>query len=393
MILTQDDKLYSVASKHSSSVFTALIILAALLCGPPLQAAEGREAKLRSIRREISRLEAELAALSSRERGVLGELERLGTELRLREAEQREVAIRLERTTEAIESRNERLAGLEEAQEQRHLYLTFRLREIYKEGPEQVLKRLVGGAEVEEYWAGLRYAAYLSERDARIIRDYTSTAVSLDEERSALLVEQDQLRSLGDELAGARRRITAARRQRTRLLNEIREDRAKREGAVAELRLAAGALSDLVESLPAGAERPTMDVRKFKGLLDWPADGEVTAGFGTVVHPRFKTRVPHPGLDIEGEAGENIRSVFDGRVVFASWMRGYGLTVIVDHGGGLLSVYAHASALLVEPGEAVARGEMLGKIGETGSLRGPFLYFELRVEGEPDDPRKWLRSR
>jgi len=67
--------------------------------------------------------------------------------------------------------------------------------------------------------------------------------------------------------------------------------------------------------------------------------------------------------------------------------------VIVDHGAGLLSVYAHASALLVEPGEAVARGEMLGKIGDTGSLRGPFLYFELRVDGEPNDPRKWLRPR
>jgi septal ring factor EnvC (AmiA/AmiB activator) len=393
MILTQDGKLYSVASKHSISVFTALVILAALLSGAPPQADSGREARLRAIRQEISRLEAELAALGSREQGVLGELERLGTELRLRQAEQREVTIRLERTTEAIESRNERLARLEEAQEQRHLYLTFRLREIYKEGPEQVLKRLVGGAEVEEYWAGLRYAAYLSERDACVIHEYKSSAVSLGEERLALLAEREQLRSLRDELAGAQRRITGARRQRTRLLTEIREDRSKREGAVAELRLAAGALSDLVESLPPGAERPAMDVRKFKGLLDWPADGEVTAGFGTVVHPRFKTRVPHPGLDIEGEAGENIKSVFDGRIVFASWMRGYGLTAIVDHGAGLLSVYAHASALLVETGEAVVRGEMLGKIGDTGSLRGPFLYFELRVDGQPDDPRRWLRPR
>jgi len=304
MILTQDAKLYSVASKHSSGVFTAAVLLAAILCSGPLYAAAGREARLRAVRLEIERLEAELAALSAREQGVLGELERLGAELRLRRAEQGEVTLRLERTTDAIDTRTGRLSGLEKAQEQRRLYLTFRLREIYKEGPEQTLKRIVGGAEVEEYWAGLRYAAYLSERDARIIREHKSSAVRLGEERRALLAEREQLRSLRDELAGAQRRIAGARRKRTRLLTEIREDRSKREGAVVELRAAAGALSDLVESLPPGAERPGMDVRKFEGLLDWPADGEVSAGFGSVVHPRFKTRVPHPGLDIEGEAGE-----------------------------------------------------------------------------------------
>ena len=85
--------------------------------------------------------------------------------------------------------------------------------------------------------------------------------------------------------------------------------------------------------------------------------------------------------------------MFDGRTVFASWMRGYGLTAIVDHGGGMLSIYAHASVLLTEPGERVRRGQGLGKIGDTGSLRGPYLYFELRIDGKPVDPESWLRDR
>ena len=136
-----------------------------------------------------------------------------------------------------------------------------------------------------------------------------------------------------------------------------------------------------------------MDVRKFRGLLDWPAEGPVGAGFGTVVHPRFKTKLPHPGLDIETGIGSGISAVFEGRVVFASWMRGYGLTAIVDHGNGVLSIYAHASVLLAEKGQTVLRGEKLGHIGDTGSLRGPFLYFELRINGEPGDPVLWLRPR
>jgi septal ring factor EnvC (AmiA/AmiB activator) len=393
MILTQDDKLSSVTRKPCHSGLLALATATILLLGPPHLAEIGREARLRAMRLEIERLETELQELRARERGILGELQRLGTELRLRGKEHEEVTLRLESTTEAIELRSEKLAGLESAQGERRKYLTFRLREIYKEGPEQALKRVVGGGEVEKYWAGLRYAAYLNERDARVISEYKKTAVGLNEERRALLDEKEELGSLQRELAGSRRRLSDARRQRSRLLEEIREDKATREGALDELRAASRELGDLVDSLRSDAGSPAMDMHKFRGLLDWPADGEVSAEFGTVVHPRFKTRVPHPGIDIEGDAGEDIRSVFDGRVVFSGWMRGYGLTAIVDHGGGLLSVYAHASALLVEAGEAVTRGQMLGKIGDTGSLRGPFLYFELRVGREPDDPRKWLRPR
>jgi septal ring factor EnvC (AmiA/AmiB activator) len=103
--------------------------------------------------------------------------------------------------------------------------------------------------------------------------------------------------------------------------------------------------------------------------------------------------VPHPGLDIDAEFGTIIRTIFDGQVVFASWMRGYGLTAIVDHGGGLLSVYAHASVLMIEPGEKLMRGQRIGAIGDTGSLRGPYLYFEIRENGTPTDPGGWLRPR
>jgi murein DD-endopeptidase MepM/ murein hydrolase activator NlpD len=128
-------------------------------------------------------------------------------------------------------------------------------------------------------------------------------------------------------------------------------------------------------------------------VLEWPTSGRLRSGFGTVVHPEFKTKVPHPGWDIEAEFGAEIVSIFDGRVVFADWMRGYGLTAIVDHGGGLLSIYAHASVLVVERGARVSRRQQLGSVGDTGSLSGPFLYFEMRVDGEPTDPEPWLLRR
>lgn len=379
-------------------VVLALGCLAAVIAGLPAREPQPgpsgeREARLRAIRSEIVRLEGEVSDLRARERGVLGELERLGAELRLAAKESEEVSLQLDEVEAAIELRTATLRELEQAQERRRAYLAFRLREIYKEGPEQAVRRFIGGAEVEEFWSGLRYATYLSERDGQILDEYRAGAERLVEEREALVGRQAELRRLESELAATRKRVGAARTRRTRLLNEVRDDRDRREAAIGELRSAADLLGELVDSLQPDGSQALIDVRKFRGLLDWPADGEVGAGFGTMVHPRFKTRVPHPGLDIEGDFSNPIRSIFDGRVVFAAWMRGYGLTAIVDHGNGVLSVYAHASVLLVEAGQAVTRGQSMGRVGDTGSLRGPFLYFELRVDGKPTDPTVWLRPR
>ena len=277
------------------------------------------------------------------------------------------------------------------AQDDRRIYLQFRLRELYKAGPDQTLRRFVGGRGVEDYWNGLRYAAFLSDRDLRVIRGFRATQGRLVEENRELAARQNELTGLQLQLDRKRSAIQVGQRNRERLLVGIREDQGRRRAAIEELESAAEELTRVVDSLQEAGEG--MDVRKFRGLLDWPAKGRVSSGFGHVVHPRFKTRVPHPGLDIDGTFGSDIRSVFDGDVVFAAWMRGYGLTAIVDHGGGLLSIYAHASVLLVEPGEECRRGQLLGKIGDSGSLKGAFLYFELRIDGKPTDPADWLRPR
>jgi septal ring factor EnvC (AmiA/AmiB activator) len=334
-----------------------------------------------------------MRALHAREAGLLTDLERLRTELELRQAESESVALQVETVEEGIAERTAGLTLLESEQGERRHYLAFRLREIYKQGPQQTLRRVVGGEELDTYLDGLRYAAFLSERDSRVLDAYRADSERLTREREDIENRQTELESLGEDLSRSRRAIDQARRRRSRLLADVREDAEKRQAALIELEGAAGELGRLADSFLPGAEAPQMDVHKFRGLLDWPSEGRVTAGFGTVVHPRFKTEVPHPGFDIDAESGTDILSVFDGRVVFASWMRGYGLTVIVDHGSALLSIYAHASALLVEPGEQVVQGQRLGKVGETGSLRGPFLYFELRENGSPVDPADWLRSR
>jgi murein DD-endopeptidase MepM/ murein hydrolase activator NlpD len=116
-------------------------------------------------------------------------------------------------------------------------------------------------------------------------------------------------------------------------------------------------------------------------------------GFGRQVHPRFGTETFRRGVDIEADEGAPIRAVYAGTVLYRGQLKGYGNLIILDHGAGYYTLYAHASEILVEEGDRVRAGQAIGRVGETGSLEGPRLYFEVRYQGRPEDPEQWLRRR
>jgi murein DD-endopeptidase MepM/ murein hydrolase activator NlpD len=119
----------------------------------------------------------------------------------------------------------------------------------------------------------------------------------------------------------------------------------------------------------------------------------VVAEYGPQVNPRFGTKTFRNGIDIEAVEGSNIAAVFPGHVVYTGWFRGYGNLIIVDHGGEYYTVYAHAADIRVTEGDEVKQGQIIGTVGDTGSLQGPRLYFEVRHEGKPQDPAQWLRPK
>jgi len=139
--------------------------------------------------------------------------------------------------------------------------------------------------------------------------------------------------------------------------------------------------------LPAGTGLDAM-----RGKLEWPVRGQVTGGFGKTKHPEFATDVFRKGIDIEAPIGEAIRAVEKGRVVFAERFSGYGKMVIIDHGERYFSVYAHLSEIIKKTGDAVKRGEALGTVGDSDSLAGSRLYFEMRKDGKSIDPLPWFQK-
>ena len=129
------------------------------------------------------------------------------------------------------------------------------------------------------------------------------------------------------------------------------------------------------------SDRP---IQEFRGLLDWPARGRVTVGFGPRLDPRYGTRVPHDGVDIATVPGEPVRLVYPGRVVYAADFEGYGPTVVVQHAGRAFTLYAGLEAVSVARNDLLSLNSVLGRAGAT-------LYFEIRIDNRPEDPERWAR--
>ena len=353
---------------------------------------EPDDVRLRMLRRDIQTLKDSVKSLSGQEQGVLGELKSLESdtlrrqeelaqaEQRLSEAEQREAVLRTSATD--LESRVVAMRGI----------VARRLGALYRLGRPRYARVLLASREPANFLSAYRAAAALSSRDALLIAQYRRTVSDAQKERSRLAALRPELdRQRAETLGLAREASLALERKRT-LLRAIQTDRRQNQATLAELEGAQRSAGHMLSDLGSAATGE-IGFDRFHGLLDWPAAGRVSARFGQTIDPRFGTTLGHSGLDIEASFGDAIRSIFDGQVIFAQWLRGYGLTVIVDHGGGWLSVYAHASVLLVQKGETIPRGRKIALVGDTGSIRGPFLYFEIRKDGRPVDPLGWLRPR
>jgi septal ring factor EnvC (AmiA/AmiB activator) len=249
---------------------------------------------------------------------------------------------------------------------------------------------------------------------ARVVRDDLDRLTRYDAAADRLTTRQEAGARARRELVDLRRVVDAERAQvgaqaarRRALLDEVREDRATHERLAGELAEAARRLEALVLSLarrapaqrvvpgasPIQPRAPAIGLGRERGQLPWPTEGRVVADFGPQTHPRFGTETLRTGVDIEAPEGAPIRAVAAGDVAYRGWLKGYGNLIVLDHGDGYHTLYAHASQVLVDEGDQVKAGELIGRVGETGSVEGPRLYFEVRYQGRAEDPQSWLRRR
>ncbi len=348
-----------------------------------------RERELLEIRARISTLTGRLAVVKKRQTGLAGELAAADLDLELqRERLAEAVAARdlAARREAEIATEVSRLEGELAASKQA---LERRVAGLYRLGRQGYLRLILTLRSDGRLLPSIRLLRFLARRDSQAVDRYGASKAAVGKERDRLAAEKRASEIWVGREEVRRRNLVALRNRRAALLA-----RSEREGK--SLAAEAGTLSakekklaNLVDLLygrnQAGGSPLGAPIQQMRGLLDWPVRGQVTVGFGPRLDPRYRTEVPHNGLDLVTEPGIEVRAIYPGKVLYAAPFQGYGWTVVLQHPGQVLSLAAGMSTLRVGSGDMVSLGQVVG-------LSTDALYFEIRADNRPEDPISWLRS-
>ena len=365
-----------------------------------------KERTLHQTQQQIREERAKAAQARKKEASLLAELEAIDLKLADKRRELIQLDGRIKKAEQEIATIEGEIKRLEDKRVSQQLLLARRLRALYKlHSQGGVLPVVLGGDDPVAQAVRLRYLTTLAAVDAKLIEEYRVTGTGLGNRKALGEARKQDLSALRTQVVLERAEVDREAARRRTLLAKVRDERAYHERMVGELSEAAKRLEALIRDLqakkqrlakavpPTGNAPPPVGFGTLRGRLPWPAEGRIVAAFGEQVHPRFGTRTFRSGIDIQAEEGTEILAVYSGQVVYTGWFKGYGNLIILDHGNDYYTLYAHAAEIRVREGDEVRQGQVIGTVGDTGSLAGSRLYFEVRYQGKPQDPARWLEQR
>jgi septal ring factor EnvC (AmiA/AmiB activator) len=376
----------------------------ALLAWPaaPAVRAESKEAK----RQELERLQKEMESQKERlqhagrkERSILTTLEKIDREIQEGSGELAGQQRRL-RDAEASLTEIER-ANAATGQELDRLKAAYaaRLRALYKLSRQGGYAPAILSAEsFPDAYKRMRYLEIIAEHDRAVIGQYRQSLELLILRQKEIQERRSDILARTSAVETKRGVLEERRRKKAELLASVKHEKGTYEATLKDLEEATANLWAMIrlgerEKKPSPPADQGAKASGGHERLPWPVEGKVLNRFGMQRHPEFGTMIYRRGIDITVRTGEDVHAVRGGQVAYADWYKGYGRLVIIDHGGGLYTLYGHLSQLAVTGGDQVKQGQVIGQAGDTGSLKGPRLYFEIRRNGEAEDPLLWLAKR
>lgn len=357
---------------------------------------EERERELEELRERIDAVRERLAADREERDEISVEIERIEREIA-------ELAGRVDDLDQRIDEHRARIAELgqrqEAAREQLEGHretLEGQLRAAYRLGREPALRLLLRQDEPDAVSRAMGYYGYINNARLAAIGEVADLVAELGEIRTRTESARADLARDRESLDREQERLAAARVEREEILAALERDIAERGQRLETLQEDREQLESLLNDLGEVMADIPDDPREAgpfaerSGELDWPVDGDVRTDFGS---PRAGGRMQWRGLVIAAEHGTRVHAIYHGRVVFADWLSGFGQLVIVDHRDGFMSLYGFNERLLRAEGEWVMPGDPIAIVGNSGAQDEPGVYFEIRRDGEPRNPRTWLASR
>lgn len=408
----------------------ALIVLTSLLA--PAAFADEKAAaqqQLEAARADVAELKKLLEQLQKEKSGVQKDLKRTESEMGQLQKQVNGLQQEMNKSEQELQRLDQEKKKLQQSRLEQQRLIGIQARAAYQGGQQEPLRLLLNQQQPEKFSRTLTYYDYLGQARLEQLAAFNETLRQLANIETDIATQQAQLGEQKSALDSRREQLAAARKERqqalaklnkqysagdhklkarqqeqaelTRVLKTIEETLARQAREAEEARRLAlleqqQARQPNSQPLPLGPAVTSSGASyggpfaKAKGKLPWPVNGRVVARYGT---PRGgDARTKWDGVLIGASAGSQVHAVHGGRVVFADWLRGAGLLVILDHGNGYLSLYGHNQSLLKEAGDIVKAGESIATVGTSGGQDTPALYFAIRQQGRPSDPAQWCRG-
>ncbi len=369
-------------------------LLLLLLLIPSVSAGSTPQEEYSRIQEKMNEQKKMLTEALRRESSILNEVQGMNVSMAKISALLRKYRNALASTEAEIRQVTAEMEKIKARVDKQKDWIKRKLRMLNKFGSSrEALVVLLGAEDVSQVMRTWKYLQRIALYEHKVLGDYRQNLRELDERNAKLAALRSELQENSKKVEEKEAELSDKRKSKEIILASVRSEKALHEKMLRELNEASRKLLDMIRESARTDSFGATGFSRLKGKLPWPVSGSLAIAYGSQKDPQFDMPVFRNGIHIRTEGDAETKSVHSGKVIFAEWFKGFGQLVIINHGGGYHSLYGNLSEIFSHAGDIIKENQVIGRVGNSGVLNAPGLYFEIRYKGKPLDPLQWLRHK